>query len=71
VSDNDQPQVFAATDVTGAEAIDGGRTLAIRLRRADGGESAILLPLVVAQDLSSRIADALSGPPSSIGRSEL
>lgn len=64
MSDSDQPYVFAATEVTGAEMIDGGRTLAIRFRRADGGESVILLPLLVAQDLSGRIAGALSSIPS-------
>jgi len=63
VSDSDQPYVFAATEVTGTEMIDGGRTLAIRFRRADGGESAVLLPLLVAQDLSGRIAGALISIP--------
>lgn len=66
MSDNDQPYVFAAIEVTATEMIDGGRTLAIRLGRADGGEAAILLPLLVAQDLSGRIADALSANSSTV-----
>lgn len=59
MSDSDPPYVFAAVDVSGVEMIDGGRTLVIRLRKADGGEAAVLLSRPVADDLSSRITALL------------
>lgn len=71
MSDSEQPFVFAATEVMGAEKIDGGRTLAIRLRKADGGEAVILLPLHAAQDLSGQLTDAIDIISSTVGSSKL
>ena len=59
MSDSDQPYVFAAVEVSGVEMIDGGRTLAIRLRKADGDEAAVLLSRPVADDLSRRVTALL------------
>jgi hypothetical protein len=59
MSDSDPPYVFAAVDVSGVEMIDGGRTLAIRLRKADGDEAAVRLSRPVADDLSCRITALL------------
>ncbi len=59
MSDSDQFYVFAAVEVSGVEMIDGGRTLAIRLRKADGGEAAVLLTRPFADDLNRRITALL------------
>lgn len=59
MSDSDQPYVFAAVQVISTEMIDGGRTLAVRLRKADGEEAVVLLSRMVAEDLSRQIAEML------------
>jgi hypothetical protein len=59
VSGGDPPYVFAAVEVSDVEMIDGGRTLAIRLRKADGSEAAVRLSRPVADDLSRWITALL------------
>lgn len=60
VSDRDQCYVFAATEVSGVEMIDGGRTLAIRLQKADGDGAVVLLSLRVAEDLNRQTTALLN-----------
>lgn len=59
VSDSDQPYVFAAVQVISTEMIDGGRTLAVRLREADGREAVLLLSKPVAEDLNLQMDETL------------
>ncbi|CAA2155871.1 hypothetical protein MBRA_01492 [Methylobacterium brachiatum] len=59
VSDSDQPYVFAAVQVISTEMIDGGRTLAVRLRKADGREAVLLLSKPVAEDLNLQMDETL------------
>ena len=40
MSDGTAPQMLAAVRVIGVEIIDGGKTLALNLEKADGGEIA-------------------------------
>ena len=61
-SDDERPYVFAAVEVVGVEIIDTGRTLVVRLRRADTGEAAVLLSALLALDLARHITDKLNGP---------
>ena len=60
-SDDDRPYVFAAIKVVDVETIDTGRTLVVRLRRADNGEAAVLLSVPLALDLARHITDKLNG----------
>lgn len=59
MSVSNQPYVFAAIQVIGAEMIDGGRTLAVRLRKADEEEAVLLLSRSVAEDLNRKMAEML------------
>ena len=59
MSDSDQPYVSAAVQVISTEMIDSGRTLAVRLRRADGGEAVLLLSKPVAEHLNRQMAEML------------
>ena len=61
-SDDDRPYVFAAIEVVSVETIDTGRTLVVRLRRADTGEAAILLSTPLALELARSINDTLNSP---------
>lgn len=53
--------VFAAVQVVSVEPIDGGRTLAVRLQKADGDEAVVLLSLPLAQDLRGQLTCVLNG----------
>lgn len=55
MSDSDQPYVFAAIQVISTELIDGGRTLAVRLRKADGDEAVLLLSQSLAAELNRQL----------------
>ena len=59
-SDDDQLYVFAAIEVVDVATIDTGRTLVVRLRRADTGEAAILLSTPLALDLARSIIEKLN-----------
>lgn len=61
--DSDPPYVFAAIRVINVETIDGGRTLAVRLQKADGEGAVVLLSLPLAQDLSSQLTCVLDAAP--------
>ena len=63
-SDDDRPYVFAAIEVVDVETIDTGRTVVVRLRRADDGEAAVLLSAPLALDLARHIIDKLNGSSS-------
>ena len=58
--DSDPPYVFAAVQVVSVEPIDGGRTPAVRLQKADGDEAVVLLLQPLAQDLSSQLTCVLN-----------
>lgn len=45
------------------ETIDGGDTLAVRLRADGGNEVVVLLPIGVVGDLLFQLADTLIGTP--------
>lgn len=60
MSNGTGPQVFASVRVIDVEPIDGGRTLAVRLEKADGGEVTVLLSQVLAEDLRQRVSVVLS-----------
>ena len=51
-------RVFAANEVLSVTLIDGGDTIAVRLRTADGGELGLLLPLPLGPALVDQIYDA-------------
>lgn len=59
MSEKVRPHVFAAVEVLGLTLIDGGDTVAARLRTADGGETAVLMPIGAGEDLARRIGEAL------------
>ena len=52
------PRIFAATEVLSVTLIDGGDTIAVRFRTAEGGELGVLLPLPVGPALVDQIYDA-------------
>lgn len=60
ISEKPHPHVFAAVEVLGLTLIDGGDTVAARLRTADGGEAAILMPVRAGEELARRIGEALN-----------
>ena len=57
MSDSSKPDVFAAIRVLGIELIDGGRTLAVRLEKATGTETVVLLAQPVADELYRQMAE--------------
>ena len=57
---DDAPDAFAVGRVISVELIDGGRTLGVRLEKADGTEAIVLLPQSVAGDLHRQMAAVLS-----------
>ena len=63
MSGDERPYVFAAVQVLGITLIDGGRTLAVRLQRADGEETVVLLAYPLAEDLNWQLADTLNRAP--------
>ncbi|MBN4098400.1 MULTISPECIES: hypothetical protein [Methylobacterium] len=60
VSDSAVPYVLGAAAVRSVEVIDGGGTLAIRLRSPDDSEFCVLLPIGVVGDLLFQLADVMS-----------
>lgn len=60
MSSDDAPDAFAVGRVISIELIDGGRTLGVRLEKADGTEAVVLLPQSVASDLHRQMAAVLS-----------
>lgn len=59
MSERDLIHVFAVTKVIGFERIDSGKTLALRLLGADGGEVMVILAVSVAEALSRELAEHL------------
>ncbi|MGU3469161.1 hypothetical protein ACLBXO_30385 [Methylobacterium sp. C33D] len=59
-SDSGVPYVLGAAAVRSVEIIDGGGTLAVRLRSPDDGELCLLLPIGVVGDLLFQLAEAVS-----------
>lgn len=60
MSSDDALDAFAVGRVISVELIDGGRTLGVRLEKADGTEAVVLLPQSVADDLHRQMAAVLS-----------
>lgn len=56
-----KPHVFAAVRVLSVGLIDHGNTIVMRLKRSDGGEEAILLPLAIGHDLLAQLSTQLEG----------
>lgn len=52
------PSVCATLDVLGVTLVDGGDTVAVRFRKADDSELALLLPLKVGAALVHQINEA-------------
>jgi hypothetical protein len=63
VSEIERPYVLAATRVQTVEIIDGGDTLAIQLRVANGGETCVLLPIGAVGDLLFQLTTTLVTSP--------
>lgn len=59
VSDNGVPYVLGAAGVRSVVIIDGGSTLAVRLRSPDDNEFCVLLPIAVVGDLLFQLADVM------------
>lgn len=57
---NEVPFVLGAAGVRSVEIIDGGDTLAVRMRSPDDSEFCVLLPIGVVGDLLFQIADVVS-----------
>ncbi len=55
-------QIVSAVQAHSAELIDGGDTLAVRMRTADGGEAALLIPAAAAIELVRMAASELARP---------
>lgn len=53
--------VFAVVQVLNVGLIDHGNTLVLQLKRSDGGEEAILMPLAVGKDLMAKLVEQLTG----------
>lgn len=68
MSDSERPHVLAARQVQSVEFIDGGDTLAVRLRIADGGDTCLLLPIGAVGDLLSQLAAAIHVGPDRASR---
>lgn len=54
-----KPHVFAVVRVVSVSVIDHGNTIVLRLKRSDGGEEAILLPLAIGHDLVAQLVAQL------------
>lgn len=59
-SDDKVPYVLGAAGMRSVEIVDGGDTLAVRLRAPDDSEFCVLLPIGVVGDLLFQLADVLS-----------
>ncbi len=59
MNEEDQLHVVGVTQLEGIGFIDGGDTLTIRLRQADGREIALLVPWRVAEGLWNEVAVGL------------
>jgi hypothetical protein len=60
VSDNKPPKVLSAMRVRSVEVIDGGDTLAVRLRAPDDDEFCIVLPIGTVGDLLFQLAEVMN-----------
>ncbi|CAO4192920.1 hypothetical protein [Methylorubrum extorquens] len=60
MSSRDAPDAFAVGRVLSVESIDNGRTLVVRLEKADGTEAVVLLSQSVASDIHRQIAVLLN-----------
>ncbi|WP_152275611.1 hypothetical protein [Methylorubrum populi] len=62
VSEPDAIDVFSAVRIVSASLIDGGRMMAIRIRKSDTTDALIILSPKDAEDLQLRISEALAEP---------
>ena len=62
VAETDAIDMFSAVRILSASLIDGGRTMAIRIKKSDANETLILLSPKDAKDLQIRISEALADP---------
>ncbi|WP_342147933.1 hypothetical protein [Methylorubrum sp. SB2] len=62
VPETDATDMFSAVRIVSASLIDGGRTMAIRIKKSDANEALILLSPKDAEDLQLRISEALDDP---------
>lgn len=60
MSNDAAPDAFAVVRVLSIELIDGGRTLGVRLEKADGTEAVLLLSQAVASDIHRQMAAVLN-----------
>jgi len=60
MSNDAAPDAFAVGRVLSIELIDSGRTLSVRLKKADGTEAVLLLPQAVASGLHRQMAALLN-----------
>ncbi|WP_437871497.1 hypothetical protein ACSD7O_24655 [Methylorubrum extorquens] len=60
MSNDAAPDAFAVVRVLSIELIDGGRTLGVRLEKADGTEVVLLLSQAVASDIHLQMAAVLN-----------
>ncbi|MRI54055.1 hypothetical protein D8770_08820 [Methylobacterium sp. DB1607] len=60
MSNDVAPDVFAVGRVLSIELVDSGRTLGVRLEKADGTEAVLLLSQAVAGDLHRQMAALLN-----------
>ncbi len=57
---DEKPNVLGIIGLVGTEVIDGGDTVAVRLKQADGREIALLVPRKVAGDLLGELIGRLA-----------
>lgn len=62
MSEKDAIDAFSAVRIVSASLIDGGRMMAIRIKKSDATDALILLSPKDAEDLQLRISDALDDP---------
>lgn len=62
MDEGSRPFVVAARSLGDVALIDGGDTVAVRLRGADAGEIVLLLPRRLARELGPRLAEAEPPP---------
>ena len=60
MSNDVAPDAFAVGRVLSIELVDSGRTLGVRLEKADGTEAVLLLSQAVAGDLHRQMAALLN-----------
>ncbi|TGD91677.1 hypothetical protein [Methylobacterium nonmethylotrophicum] len=62
------PVVLAVSRLLKVEAIDSGKTLAVRFEGADGRELAVLVPIASARELRARLFDTIRLVEQAVGK---